>query len=55
MDGLTLIDVTNDLLRKKDLGILYSDNNDYGGHFSKEGNKLISELIARQLKNLNLI
>jgi len=55
MEDLTLLDVTDNLLHEKNLDDFYSDDNDYGGHFTKYGNKTISELIIGQLKNFNLI
>ena len=35
-----------ELIQIKNLDELYSDDNDYGGHYSADGNKKISELIA---------
>ena len=55
IEDLTLLDVTDNLLHEKNLDDFYSDDNDYGGHFTKYGNKTISELIIGQLKNFNLI
>lgn len=52
--GLFHIDVTNDLLNESDLDSLYSDNNEYGGHYSKEGNKKIAEIINKKIRELNL-
>lgn len=53
--GLYNIDVTNDFTQTKDLDLLYSDNNDYGGHYSKEGNKKVAEIIKRELEKIDLI
>ena len=55
MEDLILLDVTDNLLHEKNLDDFYSDDNDYGGHFTKYGNKTVSELIIEQLKNSNLI
>jgi len=55
IEDLTLLDVTDNLLHEKNLDEFYSDDNDYGGHFTKYGNKTISELIIGQLKSFNLI
>ena len=55
IEDLILLDVTDSLLREKNLDDFYSDYSDYGGHFTKYGNKIISELIAKQLKNFNLV
>ncbi len=32
---------------------LFSDNNEYGGHYSKDGNQKVAELIFNELKVLN--
>mgnify|MGYP001558880203 CR=1 FL=1 len=42
---IKIIDVTKDLLEESDLDKLYSDDNEYGGHFSKYGNKKIAEIL----------
>ncbi len=52
--GLYHIDVTNDLLNEPDLDCLYSDDNEYGGHYSKEGNKKIAEIINKKIMELDL-
>lgn len=51
IDGLRVIDVTSDLLNEDNLDELYSDDNEYGGHFSKQGNKKIAELLHQKFKN----
>ena len=48
---LKTIDLTKDLINRKDLDELYSDDNKYGGHYSKRGNKLVAQAIARELWN----
>jgi len=50
--GLQLIDITNELLEEQNLDELYSDDNSYGGHFSKKGNEKIATLINQKLKLL---
>jgi len=55
MNDLTFIDVTKYLIQEKNIEQLYSDNNDYGGHYSKEGNGKIAEIIFSELKNKKLI
>ena len=52
---LVYINATNDFLNEKDLDGIYSDNNEYGGHFSKKGNKKVAEIIYRELEKLDLI
>jgi len=51
---LKVFKITDELLKQTDLDLLYSDNNEYGGHFSKAGNKLVSEIVERKLKEINL-
>jgi len=53
--NLVTLDVVHDLLSESNLDDLYSDNNDYGGHYSDYGNKKISQLIYQKLKNSSLI
>ena len=53
--NLVTLDVVDDLLSESNLDDLYSDNNDYGGHYSDYGNKKISQLIYQKLKNSSLI
>ena len=49
--GLSVIDVTTDFLKEKDIDKLYSDKNEYGGHYSKKGNEKIASIIHNQLEN----
>ncbi len=42
---IKIIDATRDLLQENDLDKLYSDDNEYGGHFSKHGNKKIAKIL----------
>ena len=44
------IDITEHILSAKNLDRLYSDDNVYGGHYSKDGNKLVADLIHKALK-----
>ena len=46
---LKIIDVAKDFLKKPNLNELYSDNNEYGGHYSMEGNEEIASIIYREL------
>jgi len=52
IENLIFVDVTEKLLEESDLDILYSDNNDYGGHYSKHGNEKVSSIFYSSLKNL---
>lgn len=54
INGLYCIDILNELLDEIDLDSLYSDDNPYGGHYSKKGNKKVAEIIFHKLKKLNL-
>ena len=50
INDLKILDLTTPLLQEKDLSDLYSDLNDYGGHYSNIGNKKIASIIYEQLK-----
>jgi hypothetical protein len=47
--GLNFIDITNELIKENNLDEFYSDNNDYGGHYSKKGNEKIATIINQKL------
>jgi len=49
--GLLHINITPQLIKLENIDDMYSDNNEYGGHFSKEGNKKIATLIYEKLQN----
>ena len=53
--NLTFIDITQKLILDNNLENYFSDKNEYGGHYSKEGNGKVAELIFKELKNANLI
>ena len=55
IDGLHVIDLTNYLVKIDDLDPLFSDDNSYGGHYSKEGNKLIADKIHEELKKMKIM
>ena len=55
IDGLHVIDVTNYLIKIDNLDPLFSDNNSYGGHYSKEGNQLIADKIHEELKKMKIM
>ena len=54
IDGLIVIDIIDEILSETKINDLYSDENDYGGHFSNNGNKIISNILFNKLKNLKL-
>ena len=49
MKELLVIDAVNDLVKEHDIDAFYSDNNEYGGHFSREGNYRIATIIYNEL------
>jgi hypothetical protein len=55
IDGLHVIDLTNYLVKIDDLDPLFSDDNSYGGHYSKQGNKLIADKIHEELKKMKIM
>ncbi len=52
IEGLHLIDITKNLLKVQNLDELYSNLNEYGGHFSSEGNEKIACLINEMILDL---
>ena len=46
---LQIIDTTKDFLQVKNLDNLYSDKNEYGGHYSVDGNQKIASIINYEL------
>ena len=51
---MIFIDLTKYLLQEEEIEKVYSDNNEYGGHYSKEGNKKIAEFISYEIKKKEL-
>lgn len=49
-----IIDLMNILINRNDLDRIYSDDNQYGGHYSSYGNKLIAGIIYEELKKRKL-
>jgi len=49
------IDVTDVLLKRNDLDELYCDDNEYGGHYSKEGNRVVAQVVYKFLKEKEII
>lgn len=47
---LKIIDLTKELLLENNLDDLYTDNNEYGGHFSQQGNKKVAEIIYKKFQ-----
>ena len=45
-----VIDLTEYLIDRDDLDEIYSDDNEYGGHYSNFGNKIIAKIIYDNLK-----
>ena len=54
IDGLYFIDILQPLIEEKNIDSLYSDNNPYGGHYSVEGNKKLSDIIYSEIIKFNL-
>ena len=59
IDGIFFIDITKNFLKISNLDELYSDDNSYGGHLSKQGNTVVANIIYNELetfkqKNLKL-
>ena len=50
-----VIDLMPWLLELENLDEYYSDNNEYGGHYSAKGNKYISDIIYENLINNKII
>lgn len=53
INDLHVIDITEKLLLENNLDLLYSDDNDYGGHFSKIGNQLIANIINEKIEKFH--
>ena len=49
MDNMIFLDITKKILEEKDIEDLFSENTEYGGHYSKEGNKVIAKRIFNEL------
>jgi len=54
INGIFFIDITEKFLEISNLDELYSDDNQYGGHLSKQGNELVAKIIHKQLQTINL-
>ena len=53
IEGLYVIQVTDQLLSENKIDDLYSDDNEYGGHFSRIGNQNIASIIHKYLISIN--
>ena len=53
IEDLFFIDIIKDMTNLQGIDNLFSDNNEYGGHYSKDGNQKVAELIFNELKVLN--
>lgn len=51
---ITTIDLTENILDRNDLDNIYSDDNEYGGHFSEEGNKIVARFIFERFKKYKI-
>jgi hypothetical protein len=49
---LHVIQITKNFLLEKEIDVIYSDDNEYGGHLSKKGNKIVASLIHNYLKKI---
>jgi len=52
---LHIINFSEILLKNANLDELYSDENEYGGHFSKYGNEVIAKIFEEELKEKKII
>jgi len=52
IENLVVVDIAKNLIPEENLDELYSDQNDYGGHYSKLGNKKIANLLDQKLRNI---
>ena len=49
LNQLQVIDTTKDFLQVTNLDSLYSEKNEYGGHYSQQGNQKIASIISYEL------
>ena len=55
LDKIIVLDFTTKLLSESNLDELYSDDNEYGGHFTKKTNQLLASFLFNELKTRKLI
>ena len=53
--SIRTIDLTPHLIGRADLDELYSDDNQYGGHYSKFGNEFVARVMGKALREWNLL
>ena len=53
IEDLFFIDIIKDMTNLQGIDNLFSNNNEYGGHYSKDGNQKVAKLIFNELKVLN--
>lgn len=52
INGLYTLDIVNSLSQEKNLNLLFSDDNNYGGHYSKKGNETIAKILSERINNI---
>ena len=53
--NLYVIDLTEYLIERNDLDEVYSDDNEYGGHYRSFGNQVIAKIIYKNLKERGVL
>jgi len=53
IEGLYVIPVTEQLVLENKIDEIYSDDNEYGGHFSRVGNQNVASIIHEYLTKIN--
>ena len=48
-NNIKVVDLTQELLNYPNLNELFSDDNQYGGHFSVKGNKLVADILKKAI------
>ena len=54
LENLYVIDLLSEFLKHDNFEQFYSDDNEYGGHLSKEGNEFVANIIHSKLDSLKL-
>ena len=52
---LHTIDMTDYTIGRNDLDEIYSDDNEYGGHYSAFGNRIVAQIVHKNLKKWGLL
>ena len=55
LEDIIVLDISKFLINEKNLDEYYSDNNEYGGHYSKQGNEKIANYIEKRLVEKKLL